>query len=202
MRSGRCFGAARAGVSLQTWLGSVGELWRRNQSLPATIVLVGCEHSLQPTASLGIGEAEIERGQKHHFSRMLEGLIGRHSIHLIGEETRASEETIAQRLADIHGCEYVNINAVKQDRRELGIPADYLKPNAHYPSRQIACWQARREQFMYEKLSRHRGRSRNALVICGWSHLDPLAGLLREEGPNLRLCDVRETKWFINRWRS
>ena len=168
----------------------------------ATIVLVGCKHSLQPTASPGIGEAEIERGQKHHFSRMLEGLIGRHSIHLIGEETRASEETIAQRLADTHGCEYVNINAVKQDRRELGIPADYLKPNAHYPSRQIACWQARREQFMYEKLSRHRGRTRNALVICGWSHLDPLAGLLRGEGPNLRLCDVRETKWFINRWRS
>ena len=202
MRQGRCFGAARARVSLQTWLGRVGELWRRNQSLRATIVLVGCEHSLQPTASLGIGEAEIERGQKHHFSRMLEGLIGRHSIHLIGEETRASEETIAQRLADTHGCEYVNINAVKQDRRELGIPADYLKPNAHYPSRQIACWQARREQFMYEKLSRHRGRTRNALVICGWSHLDPLAGLLRGEGPNLRLCDVRETKWFINRWRS
>ena len=202
MRPGRCFGAARAGVSLQTWLGRVGELWRRNQSLRATIVLVGCEHSLQPTASLGIGEAEIERGQKHHFSRMLEGLIGRHSIHLIGEETRASEETIAQRLADTHGCEYVNINAVKQDRRELGIPADYLKPNAHYPSRQIACWQARREHFMYEKLRQHRGRSRNALVICGWSHLDPLAGLLREEGPNLRLCDVRETKWFINRWRS
>ena len=76
---------------------------------------------------------------------MLEGLIGRHSIDLIAEETRAGEETIAQRLAGTHGCEYVNINAVKQERRKLGIPADYLKPNAHYPSRQIARWQARRE---------------------------------------------------------
>ena len=180
----------------------VGELWRQTQSLRATIVLVGCDHGLQPTASLGIGDVEIERGQKRHFSRMLEGLIDSHSINLIAEETRASEETIARRLADTHGCEYVNINAVKQDRRELGIPADYLKPNAHYPSRQIAHWQARREQFMYEKLSRHRPPTRNALIICGWSHLDPLAGLLREEGPNLRLCDVRETGWFINRWRS
>ena len=95
--------------------------------MPATIVLIGCEHSLQPRASLGIGDAEIERGQKHHFSRMLEGLIGSHAIDLIGEETRAGEETIAQRLADTHGCEYVNIDAVKQERRTLGIPADYLQ---------------------------------------------------------------------------
>ncbi len=180
----------------------IGELWRQTQSLRATIVLVGCEHSLQPTASLGIGDVEIERGQKRHFSRMLEGLIDSHAIDLIGEETRAFEKTVAQRLAETHGCEYVNINAVKKDRRELGIPADYLKPNAHYLSRQIAHWHARRERFMYEKLRHHRGRRHNALVICGWSHLNSLAGLLREEGPNLRLCDVRETEWFINRWCS
>ena len=133
---------------------------------------------------------------------MLQGLIDSHAINLIGEETRASEETIARRLAETHGCEYVNINAFTQDRRELGIPADYLKPNARYPSRQIAHWQARREQFMYEKLRHHRGRGRNALVICGWSHLNSLAGLLREESPNLRLCDVREMEWFVDRWRS
>ena len=187
---------------MHAWLDRVGELWRGKHALPATIVLVGCEHSLQSRTGLGIGDAEIERGQKHHFAHMLEGLISRHSIDLIAEETRAGEETIALRLADAHACEYVNINAVKQESRKLGIPADYLTPNADYPSRQIARWQARREQFMYEKLRRHRGRMRNTLVICGWSHLDPLAGLLREEGPNLRLCDVREAKWFVNRWRS
>ena len=202
MRSDGCFGAARAGVPWPTWWGRGGELWRGNQSLPATIVLIGCEHSLQPRASLGIGDAEIERGQKHHFSRMLEGLIGSHAIDLIGEETRAGEETIAQRLADTHGCEYVNIDAVKQETRTLGIPADYLQPDARYPPGQVARWQARREQFMYEKLRRRRGRTRNALVICGWSHLERLAVLLGEEGPDLRLCDVRRTKWFVNRWRS
>ena len=201
MQSDRCFGAPWAGVPWPTWRARVGELWRRYQSSLATIVLVGCEHSLQPTASLGIGEAEIERGQKHHFSRMLEGLIDRHAIDLIGEETRAGEETIAQKLADAHGCEYVNIDAVKQERRKLGIPTDYLQPDAQYPSGQVARWQVRREQFMYEKLSRRRGPSRNALVICGWSHLDRLAGLFREEGPDPRLCDVRQTKWFVNRWR-
>ncbi len=133
---------------------------------------------------------------------MLEGLIGSHAIDLIGEETRAGEETIAQRLADTHGCEYVNIDAVKQERRTLGIPADYLQPDARYPPGQVARWQARREQFMYEKLRRHRGRTRNALVVCGLSHLERLAVLLGEEGPDLRLCDVRRTKWFVNCWRS
>ena len=143
MRQGRCFGAARAGVSLQTWLGCVGELWRRNQSLRATIVLVGCEHSLQPTASLGIGEAEIERGQKHHFSRMLEGLIGRHSIHLIGEETRASEENYRSKTSRHprmrirqHQCSQArqaragNPGRLSQAERTLPVAADRLLASA------------------------------------------------------------------------
>ncbi len=131
---------------MHAWLDRVGELWRGKHALPATIVLVGCEHSLQSRTGLGIGDAEIERGQKHHFAHMLEGLISRHSIDLIAEETRAGEETIALRLADAHACEYVNINAVKrrccmiQLRREWGRFSNF---SFRTPQRRISAYPAR-----------------------------------------------------------
>jgi hypothetical protein len=72
-------------------------------------------------------------------------------------------------------------------RREL-LPTPYVQ------------WNRQRERWMAEKVLAHRTDAENAIVICGFDHLGPLAALLEASGIQVCNCGLPELPLVCSRY--
>jgi hypothetical protein len=165
--------------------------------MPAAILgrfsAVGCNHGIQVCGPFSELDSADQREQRGHFAALLEDIIKREMIDFIGEEDGSVEETIAEHLAEACNIPHRNINTSNTDKDRMEIPRNY--DEGPYTNEQKAYWHRQREQFMLEKIREHRGDARNLLIVCGFTHLERLSGLLQQE-VTVQPIDYRKCEWY------
>lgn len=158
-------------------------------------IVLGCNHGIQRLRPLNCFDdtPEVQR-QRLHFRDLLAKVISESKIEVIAEERDDSQETIAQSLAKEHGICCPNIDAPSEKRESLGIPSDYLKGN--YTDAKKQAWLRLREDFMLRRIKQEQGNAHSALVICGFLHMNPLAGLLQQGSTTVCISDYRKEDWY------
>jgi len=159
------------------------------------IYVVGCNHGIQPRDEdwLG-GDWQEAKAQKAAFAGLIERIIQQGEIQFVGEEWGLPDITTACELAETNQVPWVNINTSAEDLDRLGIPQDYVKES--FSEAQKRNWHRQREQVMLGRLKENWGEASNALAICGFEHMEPLAGLLRMDGVAAETVDYRKMDWY------
>jgi hypothetical protein len=159
------------------------------------IYVVGCNHGIQvePGDLWAASDSSEQQEQRNHFAGLLEDIIKEKKIEFIGEEAGRVGETSAGRLANKYKIPATNINTTNADKEKMGIPKGY--PTGLYRNEQKEQWHRKREQFMLQRIRKHRGEAKNLLIICGFEHLDRLSGFLQQDGEVQRI-DYRKFGWY------
>jgi hypothetical protein len=92
------------------------------------IFIVGIRHVIQSAEILcwSCGKPErFEQEQKAHFASLLQEAIAENAVHVVAEEARHGQETIAKRVCDATKCRYANIEIPPNERSARGILAGY-----------------------------------------------------------------------------
>lgn len=163
-------------------------------------IVLGCNHGIQRLRPLNcFDDTSDVRQQRSQFRDLLAKIINESKIELIGEERNDSQETIAQELARKSGICCPNIDANLENRKRLGIPCDYLADENgryKYGDAERAAWLKKREEYMLGRIRQEQGNANSVLVICGFRHMAPLAGLLQQGGPSVCIRDCRNEEWY------
>jgi hypothetical protein len=159
------------------------------------IVIVGCNHGIQlGDADAGFGDSEQVTEQKKQFANLIESLIKEKEIEFVGEEWGLANATSAHKLADENKKLWANINTTLEELDEMKIPRDYI--HGAYLPEQKQQWTRQREAVMLKKLMGSKGDTTKYLVVCGFEHMEPLAGILSKECNNIELVDYRQRGWY------
>ena len=84
-------------------------------------VAIGVDHKIQHFVE-DIAPSDPRNKLRLRYLDFLRDLTGRYPVHVIYEETKLGEESIAETLADQGGLRFRNIQMPQQRRAELGIP--------------------------------------------------------------------------------
>lgn len=199
-------------LQIQTALSSVISTWNASDGIlralqtPATTgaarrsacgsvtYIVGCNHGIQPNGPLAKLDGADAQKQRAHFAALLESILKQAKIQLVGEEWGGGEPTIAENLARNYDVPYRDINTSRTDLEQMEIPCDYVK--GPYTNQRKEQWHRHREQFMLEKIREFRGAAQNVLIVCGFTHLEQLSGLLQQEDATVEVVDYRKLAWY------
>jgi hypothetical protein len=156
---------------------------------------VGCNHGIQPrTGGFADYDGAEANEQRQHFKAMLAEICSKNRIQIVLEEDGTLEETAAEQLAISRGVPWENINTTNEDKDRMGIPRNYL--TGPFTQQEKTEWNRQRDIFMAEKVVSHRADAENAVIICGFDHLEPLAALLEGKGIPVRVWDYRSFNWY------
>lgn len=159
------------------------------------ICVVGCNHGIQPRDPDWLGGDTREAAeQKQHFAQLLDKIIIGCEVRFVGEEWGLPDITIAHDLADKHGAMWSNINTSPGDLKQMGIPDDYVK--GPYALEQKEMWHRKREHVIFSNIISSKAGAQDLLIICGFDHFEPLAGLLLEVDGVVEPCDYRKLDWY------
>jgi hypothetical protein len=157
--------------------------------------IIGCNHGIQlGTGGFAVFDGAEANEQREHFRRLLSGICAENGIEILLEEDGTIERTSAQEIATDRGIAWENINTTNQDKDQLGIPRDYL--TGPYSDEQKDQWTRQRELFMVARIVAHSESIKNAMVICGFEHLEPIFAQLEAQGITVRMLDYRASSWY------
>jgi hypothetical protein len=89
---------------------------------------------------------------------------------------------------------WVNINTSLEELDAMKIPRDYI--HGAYTPAQKQQWTRQREAAMFKKVQENKGKATKYLVVCGFEHMEPLAGMLRKDCNTIELVDYRQQEWY------
>jgi hypothetical protein len=160
------------------------------------VSVIGCNHGIQiePAGLLAKLNSADAQEQRQHFGHLLEAVLSGGEVEFVGEEWGAGEKTIAEVLASRFRIPYADINPPNAVRDRVGMPRDYLA--GPYTHEQRERWHKQRERLMLERIRECCGPARNLLVVCGFTHMEGLASLLRGEGSTVETADYRAQPWY------
>jgi hypothetical protein len=140
------------------------------------IYVAGCHHDIQSEDPVPFfyNGAAVSR-QREQFVRLMERLLIDKKVELVAEEWGRKSESFGQVLSKKYMVKYADINTSFDDLDALQIPRDYLDSPC-YAEGQKREWLQRRETVMLERIRSARGTAKTVLVICGFDHLESLAG--------------------------
>jgi hypothetical protein len=169
------------------------------------IFILGIRHQIQPAEigswSTGGRLEAFERGQKNNFALLLQKSIAEKSVKLTAEETTHGKDTVTKRVcASVNGL-YANIEMPPAERTARGIPAGYNE-NSITPPSDCARWNREREEYMAAKTIAEAGDADSVMVVCGWSHTQPLADRFESMGHKVETADLRNEPWYIDDWQA
>ncbi len=160
------------------------------------IVVVGCNHGVQARDRDALfGDSDQAKKQKTQFAQLISALIKENQLEFVGEEWGLASMTIAHVAADENDkIPWANINTTLEQLDTLKIPRDYLQ--GAYSVVQKEQWSRQREPVMLLKLLECRRNAERYLVVCGFEHMGPLAGMLGKICESVELVDCRKQPWY------
>ena len=87
-----------------------------------------------------------------------------------------------------------DINTTLEELDEMKIPRDYIHGACSPEQKQQ--WTRQREAIMLKKLMESKGKATKYLVVCGFQHVEPLAGMLSKDCNTIELVDYRQRGWY------
>ena len=167
------------------------------------ILILGINHQIQAADILGFssdGEMEkLERQQKEQFTLLLQQMITKNGVQIVGEETKHGVESIAKRVCDSEERRHTNIEMTPDERKEREIPPLYNENPETLPADRER-WNREREEFMIKRTIADAAGMENVMVICGRMHMQPLATRFSELGHTVETADVQDQSWYIEDW--
>jgi hypothetical protein len=169
------------------------------------IFILGIRHQIQP-AEIGSwstgGKLEaFERGQKETFASLLQRSIAERGVKLTAEETIHGKDTVTKRVCASVKCLYANIEMPPEERSARGIPVGYNE-NPVTPQTDSEQWNREREDYMATQTIVQAGEADSVMVVCGWSHTQPLAERFQNAGHTVETADLRSQPWYIDDWQT
>ncbi|MGD1092328.1 MAG: hypothetical protein ABSB35_10085 [Bryobacteraceae bacterium] len=142
-----------------------------------TIVIVGCEHRVQP----------LDNESDQEFRQLLEALIEEHGIRFIGEEADPFRRSIAQEIADSRGIRYANVDVPQDVKDKIGLRSSMIFSKTKQlvevvadSDRYVLAWNLVREHHMYKAFEAELTGLEPSLLICGRSHVKGFGELFGE----------------------
>jgi hypothetical protein len=174
----------------------MGTTWAQDEGSKQLIHIVGCNHGIQ----VGIGgftglDPPEQNEQRAHFRALLESICDGQAIQIVLEEDGAPEETAGEQIAAQRTIPWIDINTSNDDKNQMGVPIDYV--TGPYTEDQKNNWNHQRELFMAGKINEHRSEGESLLIICGFTHMQPLAKILEQDGTPIQLRDYRNLDWYL-----
>lgn len=132
--------------------------------MPIEVVILGCNHKVQ----IDDGDPRLQDARST-FQSLIEHLIQKRGIQLIGEEVQENRTSIAYGIADRRQLRLCPIDVAEDLRGRLhtldvGIMGVYGW-----------AWNLMRKWYMMQEFIDHLGVADSALLICDRSHLPPMA---------------------------
>jgi hypothetical protein len=154
--------------------------------------IVGCNHGIQRHKP-DVFESQDGIEQQGRFRELLTNIV-KSEIQLICEEWGRPEQSIAQTIANGGKVRWANINTTLEELDQMKIPCGYV--NGEYPQAQKEHWHREREKVFMKKILETKGDAGRFLVICGFTHFDPMAENLKSISKLVEAVDYRKMDWY------
>ena len=161
------------------------------------VYILGCNHGIQQE-TVGDNEdtAQVRAEQRTYYKQLIDEIVREGDIRLICEEwPHEGGRTVAHRIADRCGLQWISIDTTPEQLRGMGI-ATPLYIRLPIPREKKAMWHSMREEVMVCKIKKKRVDAQNLLVVCGFDHMLPLSDRLREGIGGVKIVDYRKMGWY------
>jgi hypothetical protein len=138
-----------------------------------TIIVVGCDHIMQPNDHPGDWRIESER---RAFRDTIIDLFRRYRVEYIGEEAKWDCTTSTEDLARECGVKYTRVDIPKDIQQ--GVHYKKYEVDAIEQGQYWLAWELVREWHMYQEFLSQLTDVKSAMLVCGRFHVPAFIRLL------------------------
>jgi hypothetical protein len=163
------------------------------------VYILGLDHAIQ-----NYEDPRSDAAARKNLETLLREIIQKATVQFIGEETFRDISTVARCLAVPMDIRWEAIEMSTKAREELGIAEEQTKQrteitvteNGVRPVNQRVLSDEIREAYMLWRVLTAGRRAQSVLVLCGFSHAEPLRQRFENHGHHVTLDSLCNHAWY------